>query len=108
MPQDQEGDFMGWATNHIAGLRAGETVQFRPRGQSMRGKIESGQLVTVVPTPEALEVGDIVLCKVGGAEYLHLIRAVQGERYLIGNNRGKLNGWVSRAAIFGKCVRVES
>jgi hypothetical protein len=99
---------VGWATGHIAKLRAGETVKFRPRGNSMRGKIESGQLVTVEPAPEGLEVGDVVLCKVRGAEYLHLIKAIQGERYLIGNNRGKVNGWVGRAAIYGKCVRVEA
>ena len=98
---------MGWATEYIAGLQRGETVQFRPRGHPMRGKIESGQLVTVAP-PEKLEVGDVVLCKVRGAEYLHLIKTVQGERYLIGNNRGKINGWVGRAAIYGKCVRVEA
>jgi hypothetical protein len=99
---------MGWAANHVQKLRAGETVQFRPRGHSMRGKIESGQLVTVAPAPERLEVGDVVLCRVRGAEYLHLIKAVRGGRYLIGNNRGGVNGWVSRPAIFGKCVRVEA
>lgn len=98
---------MGWATAYIAKLREGATVQFRPGGHSMRGKIESGQLVTVEPAGETLHVGDIVLCKVRGAEYLHLVKAVQGDRYLIGNNRGKINGWVSRAAIFGKCVRIE-
>jgi len=38
---------MGWATGHIEKLRAGETVSFRPRGNSMTGKIESGQLCTV-------------------------------------------------------------
>ena len=40
---------MGWAANHIARLKAGEAVSFRPRGNSMVGKIESGQLCTVVP-----------------------------------------------------------
>jgi hypothetical protein len=40
---------MSWATTPIARLRAGETVQFRPRGGSMTGKIESGQLCTVTP-----------------------------------------------------------
>jgi hypothetical protein len=98
---------MGWATGYIAKLAAGETVQFRPRGQSMRGRVDSGQLCTVVPAPEELEVGDIVLCKVRGREYLHLIKARQGERYLIGNNRGKINGWVRRGAIYGRCVLVE-
>jgi hypothetical protein len=99
---------MGWATGYIARLGRGETVQFRPRGQSMRGKVESGELCTVIPAPEALEVGDVVLCKVHGREYLHLIKARQGDRYLIGNNRGRTNGWVSRNAIFGKCIRVEA
>ena len=29
-------------------------------------------------------------------------------RYQIGNNRGHVNGWISAAAIFGRCVRVET
>jgi hypothetical protein len=99
---------MGWATEHIAKLQAGETVQFRPRGHSMKGKVEPGQLCTVVPAPDELKVGDVVLCKVNGKQYLHLIKAVQGERYQIGNNRGRINGWVSRHSIYGKCVRVEA
>lgn len=99
---------MGWAASHIEKLRTGETVSFRPRGNSMTGKIESGQLCTVQPIEAAtLRVGDIVLCKVNGREYLHLIKAIQGERFQIGNNRGRINGWVSANAIFGKCVRVE-
>jgi len=59
---------MGWATPHIAKLAAGQTVSFRPRGGSMAGKIESGQLCTVAPVrdPSTLKVGDIVLCKVNG------------------------------------------
>jgi hypothetical protein len=99
---------MGWASQHIARLQGGETVQFRPRGHSMQGRIESGQLCTVEPTePALLEVGDIVLCKVNGRQYLHLIKAIQGGRFQIGNNRGKINGWVSSGAIYGRCSRVE-
>lgn len=100
---------MGWATQHIAQLQAGKTVQFRPRGQSMRGEIESGQLCTVEPVEdtETLTVGDIVLCKVNGQQYLHLIKAIQGSRFQIGNNRGHINGWVSANAIYGKCTKVE-
>jgi hypothetical protein len=100
---------MGWASGHIVKLRAGETVSFRPRGNSMSGKIESGQLCTVSPVdPETLEVGDIVLCKVNGREYLHLVKAIQGRRFQIVNNRGRVNGWVSANAIFGKLVAVET
>jgi hypothetical protein len=100
---------VGWASAYIERLRAGEAVSFRPRGNSMAGKIESGQLCTVEPVvAAALEVGDIVLCKVNGREYLHLVKSIQGQRFQIGNNRGRINGWVSAGAIFGRCVRVES
>jgi len=100
---------MSWATPYIAQLREGKTVQFRPRGNSMRPKIESGALCTVEPVaPDAaLASGDIVLCKVGGAQYLHFIKAVQGPRFQIGNNRGGINGWITRTAIYGRLVRVE-
>lgn len=101
---------MGWATQYIEQLQNGETVQFRPRGNSMAGKIESGQLCTVEPIedPDSLQVGDIVLCKVNGYQYIHLIKAIQGKRFQIGNNRGRINGWVTANSIFGKCVEVES
>ncbi len=98
---------MGWARHHIARLQQGETVSFRPRGHSMSGKIESGQLCTVTPLgTAALAVGDIVLCRVRGAEYLHLVKAIRGERYQIGNNRGRINGWIGRNSIFGRLVSV--
>jgi hypothetical protein len=99
---------MGWASRYIASLSGGETVQFRPRGGSMRGRIESGQLCTVEPVDQVtLSVGDIVLCKVNGREYLHLVKAIQGARFQIGNNRGRINGWISANSIFGRCVRIE-
>ena len=100
---------MGWATHYIEMLRGGETVSFRPRGHSMSGKIESGQLCTVAPVdPETIRVGDVVLCKVNGRQYLHLVKAVQGQRFQIGNNRGRVNGWITAGSIYGRCVKVES
>lgn len=100
---------MGWATTHIENLQSGHTISFRPRGGSMTGRIESGQLCTVEPVidPSALQVDDIVLCKVKGAEYLHLIKAIQETRFQIGNNRGYINGWIGPNSIFGKCVKIE-
>lgn len=100
---------MGWAAPYIAKLKTGETVSFRPRGHSMKGKIESGQLCTVAPLKDVstLEKGDIVLCKVNGSEYLHLIKAIQGQRFQIGNNRGRINGWIGSNAIFGICTKIE-
>jgi hypothetical protein len=74
----------------------------------MKGRIESGRLCTVVPVDcSTPSVGDIVLCKVRGAEYLHLVKAISGERFQIGNNRGGINGWIGTNGIFGKCIRVE-
>ncbi len=101
---------MGWATYHIAALSEGKTVTFRPRGSSMTGKVNSGQLCTVIPVTDhsTLKVGDIVLCKVAGNQYLHLIKAIQGSRFQIGNNRGGINGWVGTNCVYGLCIKVEA
>jgi hypothetical protein len=99
---------MGWATGHIAKLKAGEAVSFRPRGNSMAPRIESGQLCTVEPVDVAiLRVDDIVLCKINGNEYLHFVKAIQGQRFQIGNNRGGVNGWIGANGVFGRLVKVE-
>jgi hypothetical protein len=98
---------MGWADGHIARLALGETIQFRPRGHSMTGKVNDGQLCTVEPLRADPEVGDIVLCRVNGSQFLHLVKAIQGERFQIGNNRGGINGWVTKRQIFGRLKAVE-
>jgi phage repressor protein C with HTH and peptisase S24 domain len=98
---------MGWASGYIERLQRGETVSFRPRGNSMTPKIRSGQLCTVAPAdPSTLDVGDIVLCRVRGAEYLHLIKAVKDNRFQIGNNHGRINGWVGADKIYGRLLQV--
>ncbi len=100
---------MGWASSYIEKLKNDETVSFRPRGGSMKGKIESGQLCTIEPAiEENLKKGDIVLCKVNGSEYLHLIKATQGKRFQIGNNLGRINGWITFNSIYGKLVKLEA
>lgn len=59
----------------------------------MKGRIDSGQLCTVAPVDNTtVAVGDIVPCPVRGRRYLHIIKAIQGERYQTGNNRGLING----------------
>lgn len=73
----------------------------------MTGKIDSGQLVTVAPLGNRkVETGDIVLCKVNGVQYLHLVKAVSGDRVQIGNNQGHINGWTSRRNLFGIVTEV--
>lgn len=92
----------GWADRHIEALGRGETVSFRPRGNSMMPRIKSGQLCTVSPCPIAdLGVGDVVLCRVKGRDLLHLVKAIgHGGLVLIGNNKGHTNGWTSK--VFGR------
>lgn len=100
---------MGWATHYIESLKNGEIVSFRPRGNSMSGKIESGQLCTVEPIKDfqSLKIGDIVLCKCNGSQYLHLIKSIHNERFQIGNNHGRINGWIGKSSIYGKCTKIE-
>jgi len=102
---------MSWATPYVKQLMAGKTVSFRPSGNSMAPRIKSGQLCTVEPlSPDhcCLIPGDVVLCKVGAAQYyLHLVQEVQGDRYLIGNNRGGVNGWLKASSIYGRLVRLD-
>jgi SOS-response transcriptional repressor LexA len=84
-------------------------VQFRPRGDSMTGKIDSGQLVTVAPLGErAPKPGDIVLCKVNGTQYLHLVKAVPGSVFRSATTEEKINGWTSKRSIFGIVTAVAS
>jgi hypothetical protein len=56
-----------------------------------------------------LEVGDIVLARVAGTLYLHLVSAVDpgNGRVQISNNRGRINGWTSQAKVFGICARID-
>lgn len=98
---------MGWADRAIKDLEVGLSTVIKPHGNSMKGKVESGSTVTVDPIkPEDVEVGDIVLCKVKGNQYLHLVKAIQGTKFLIGNNRGGINGWTR--TVYGKAVKIES
>jgi hypothetical protein len=99
---------MSWAKFAIEALQRGETTKIRPRGHSMRGKINSGDLVTLEPVNlENLNVGDIVLVRVRGNIYLHLIKAINGPRFQIVNNRGGINGWVGGNCIYGIAIHVE-
>jgi hypothetical protein len=96
----------------------------------MEPLIKSGQLCTCAPThgftAAYVAVGDVVLCKVNGAEYLHKVlqkkehlkmheieEAVKSgtpndkNDFLIGNNKGGTNGWIKGTKIYGKLIKVE-
>ena len=87
----------------------GETVTFRPTGNSMVPLIRSRDEVVVAPVdPHLVEVGDIVLTKVAGTVYIHLVKAIEParRRVQIGNNRGGINGWTGFDRIYGIAVSV--
>jgi hypothetical protein len=98
---------MGWVKDALAELAAGRQVQVRPFGGSMRGRIESGQLVTLAPAvPGDVRVDDVVLVRWRNNYLLHLVKEIREDRFLIGNDVGKTNGWVSADALAGKVVAV--
>ena len=99
---------MGWVNDARKELIAGREVQVRPVGGSMRGRIESGQLVTLAPVePSAVQPNDVVLVEWCGNYLLHLVKEIRDGQLLIGNNLGKVNGWVPASAAVGRVVAVE-
>lgn len=108
---------MSWALPYVAALQEGKTVQFRPRGNSMKGKVSDGALVTVEPVKIArapgycpIKQGDVVLCKVRKKYFLHMVyddRDGMHDEFLIGNMRRFMNGWTPAKNIFGKVTKIE-
>ena len=101
---------MGMLDAAAARVAAGATVELRPSGSSMTPLIRSRQRVIVAPVdPAKLEIGDIVLARVAGTVYLHLVSAVDQarKRVQISNNRGRVNGWTGHDRVFGLCVAVD-
>ena len=93
-------------------LLNGETVVSRPVGNSMTPLIKSKQFVWLEPVNSKTELkqDDIVYCKVKGRFYTHKVLAVKlendKERFLIGNNKGGINGWIGKNKIYGKVIKV--
>lgn len=101
---------MGMLDTQADRVRGGATVEFRPTGTSMVPLVHSRQRVRVAPVdPALLEPGDIVLARVSGTAYLHLVTAVDAprRRVQISNNRGHVNGWTSHDRVFGICLTVD-
>lgn len=95
--------------NIILKLQNGETVSFRPCGNSMTPLIYSKQLITVEPVKDLneLQIGDIVFCKVNGRKFVHLItKKGQDGRFMISNNHGYNNGYTK--VIYGRVIKIEN
>lgn len=106
--QRQE-EHMGWANDTIRALEDAGVATCRPHGRSMEPHIHSGQEVKLEQcSAEQAQVGDILLCRVGGAQYLHFCRGKQGKgaktRCMIANAQGRQNGWTSQ--VYGRVFSV--
>jgi hypothetical protein len=100
-----------WADGAIKDLAENGTAKIRPRGHSMKGRVESGEEVTLSACdPKTLLPGDVVLVKVKGKVYLHLVKALKSDgkkfRIQIGNNKGRINGWVGPNSIYGIATKI--
>jgi hypothetical protein len=73
----------------------------------MTPRISSGQLCTVEPVKNPLKKGDIVLAKVRGTPYLHLVTAVRIDQVQISNNHGHVNGWTGFQHVYGILTKVQ-
>lgn len=98
---------MSWVKDAIAAIEAGEAVQVRPHGGSMRGRIESGQLVTIAPvTAGDVNIDDVVFVRWKGNYILHIVKDIGADGFLIGNNIGKINGWAAPNDVVGVVTAV--
>jgi phage repressor protein C with HTH and peptisase S24 domain len=101
---------MGWADLAIKELRAGKETVIFPTGSSMEPKINSGDKVILCPIANSdfLYKDDIVLVAINNQVFLHLITATDPTRVQISNNKGNVNGWAPRTAIYGKVIYIKN
>ena len=77
-------------------------------GNSMRPLIAPKEAIHLRKVDlSLLRVGDAVFCRINGNLQVHLISAVDKDRFQISNNHGHVNGWINHYNIFGLCVKVE-
>lgn len=95
----------------LSDLKSGKTIEnYREGGNSMTPLIRNGQKQTLVPVSDlsTVKVGDIVLCKVRGRHFTHLVKKIRSNggklEFQIGNNHGHVNGWTRH--IYAKSVAV--
>jgi hypothetical protein len=99
---------MSWVKDALEELNKGNETSLRPLGGSMRGRIESGQLVTLKSAvPAEIEKNDIVFILWKGNYLLHLVTDKKDGQIQIGNNIGKINGWIPFEALIAKVINVE-
>lgn len=113
MPLRRHEHKLSWQEEALTALQKDLPIQVRPRGHSMTGRINDGDMVTLEPcAAEALMSGTIVLVRIQGKRFshivLHSILSLEGGRFLIGSHQGRVDGWVDRGDIYGIATKVET
>jgi hypothetical protein len=73
----------------------------------MRGRVESGQLVTLMPASgREISPDDVVFVRWCGSYLLHKVIQVNSDSVLIGNNLGKINGAAQLTDVLGVMIEV--
>jgi len=98
---------MSWIKEALTQLQMNGECVIYPMGHSMRGRIESGQRVAMTRERlEELSVGEVVFIRWKGNYLLHLVLEIQGNQLLMGNNLGKINGWIDRKDVLAKVIQI--
>jgi hypothetical protein len=85
----------------------GECV-IRCNGNSMRPIIAPQEAIHLKKVlHQQLRVGDAVFVRIKGNLQVHLITAIDKDRYMISNNHGHQNGWVGANCIYGLATQIE-
>ena len=105
---------MGWVADALNALEAGRNAEVRPIGGSMKGRIESGDLVTIAPVGDReVQPGDVVFVRWKASYLLHFAKEISRPAsgvalVLIANNLGRENGWTELRDVVGIVVSVKS
>ena len=98
---------MGWVKDALKILKEEGQCDIRPFGGSMKGRIESGQLVTIKTIDgNDVEINDAIFIKWKGNYLIHLAKDITETEILIGNNLGKINGWISKKDVIAKVIKI--
>jgi hypothetical protein len=91
-------------------VRLGRVGRFRAFGRSLEPVIPSGSLLTIEPVDrERIELGDIVLARVGDSTMVHLVKTLDrdGRRVEISGARGPADGWTTFERVYGICTKID-
>lgn len=91
-------------------LSLGHSVQLVGKGNSMVPLIKDGETFTITPyINQILESGTVVFVRINHNKFLiHQILNISNDRYTIGNMLKKIDGIVTKDAIYGIITKIGS